>query len=94
MIEDDPRNGIWDVQMPGELTFFRSFPKNEWMILVTSVQEPDYLYSANKNALADTSSVVPGALPNTAGEVAQTFRSQSEETSAKAKRGSCETTSI
>jgi hypothetical protein len=29
-----------------------------------------------------------------AGEVAQTFRSHSEETSAKAKRGGCETTSI
>jgi hypothetical protein len=36
----------------------------------------------------------PGAPPDTAGEVAQTFRSHSEETSAKAKRGSCETTSI
>jgi hypothetical protein len=36
----------------------------------------------------------PGAPPATAGEVAQTFRSHSEETSAKAKRGGCETTSI
>jgi hypothetical protein len=36
----------------------------------------------------------PGAPPTTTGEVAQTFRSHSEETSAKAKRGSCETTNI
>jgi len=36
----------------------------------------------------------PGAPPATAGEVAQTFRSHSEETSTKAKRGSCETTNI
>ena len=36
----------------------------------------------------------PGAPPPTAGEVTQTFRSHSEETSAKAKRGSCETTNI
>jgi len=36
----------------------------------------------------------PGAPPTTAGEVPQTFRSHSEETSAKAKRGGCETTSI
>jgi len=36
----------------------------------------------------------PGAPPTTTGEVAQTFRSHSEETSAQAKRGSCETTNI
>jgi hypothetical protein len=36
----------------------------------------------------------PGAPPATAGEVAQTFRSHSEETSVKAKRGICETTNI
>jgi len=31
----------------------------------------------------------PGAPPATAGKVAQTFRSHSEETPAKAKRGNC-----
>jgi hypothetical protein len=36
----------------------------------------------------------PGAPPATAGEMAQTFRSHSEETSAKAKRGGCETANI
>jgi hypothetical protein len=35
-----------------------------------------------------------GLPPATAGEVAQTSRSHSEETSAKAERGSCETTNI
>jgi hypothetical protein len=38
----------------------RSFPKNEWFILVTSVQKPVYLWCANERGLADVSSVVPG----------------------------------
>jgi len=36
-----------------------SFPKKEWMILLTSVEKPVYLLWANENVLADVSSVVP-----------------------------------
>jgi len=37
----------------------RSFPKNEWFMLVPSVQKPIYLWCANERDLADVSAVVP-----------------------------------
>ena len=40
--------------------FTRSFPKNEWIILVSFVYEPVYLWCANARGLAYVSSVVPG----------------------------------
>jgi hypothetical protein len=43
-----------------DLGLSRSFPKNEWIILATSVQQPVYLWCANESGLADVSSVVPG----------------------------------
>jgi len=39
--------------------FTRSFPKNEWIILLTSAHEAVYLWCANARGLAYVSSVVP-----------------------------------